>query len=255
MMSPIRVDEDLLPTTTFALPLKRLEPALRLARRRVQPRRDVADGGPHPHRRAAATRMVVAHRRRARRARRPRQEGARRAGDEHERRRRWSRPRARRTSDTPVSLEYVDADSRSNLGVAARIPSLGWTVIVEQPTSEAYATATAASPSADGGDLHRAARHGGGGLRVRAVVHQPDPQAEARHAGSRRRPARQRASTSAQATSSPSSATPSTRWRTASWSSRRTSSARSGRRCSAGSPRASCTTSRIRFRTSATARA
>ena len=45
-------------------------------------------------------------------------------------------------SDTPVSLEYTDSDSRSNLGVAARIPSLGWTVIVEQPTSEAYATAT-----------------------------------------------------------------------------------------------------------------
>src|SRR6185295_6085981 len=41
-----------------------------------------------------------------------------------------------------VSLEYADADSRRNLGVAARIPSLGWTVIVEQPTSEAYATAT-----------------------------------------------------------------------------------------------------------------
>jgi signal transduction histidine kinase len=45
-------------------------------------------------------------------------------------------------TDTPVSLEYTDDDSRSNLGVAARIPSLGWTVIVEQPTSEAYATAT-----------------------------------------------------------------------------------------------------------------
>ena len=45
-------------------------------------------------------------------------------------------------TDTPVSLEYTDNDSRSNLGVAARIPSLGWTVIVEQPTSEAYATAT-----------------------------------------------------------------------------------------------------------------
>ena len=41
-----------------------------------------------------------------------------------------------------MSLEYIDDDGRSNLGVAARIPSLGWTVIVEQPTSEAYATAT-----------------------------------------------------------------------------------------------------------------
>jgi signal transduction histidine kinase len=45
------------------------------------------------------------------------------------------------TDDTPVSLEYVDSDGRSNLGVAARIQALNWTVIVEQPTSEAYATA------------------------------------------------------------------------------------------------------------------
>jgi signal transduction histidine kinase len=45
-------------------------------------------------------------------------------------------------SETPVSQEYVDADGRRELGVAARIPSLGWTVIVEQPTSEAYAAAT-----------------------------------------------------------------------------------------------------------------
>src|SRR5262249_18068847 len=33
-------------------------------------------------------------------------------------------------------------EGRSDLGVAARIPSLGWTVVVEQPTAEAYATAT-----------------------------------------------------------------------------------------------------------------
>jgi signal transduction histidine kinase len=45
-------------------------------------------------------------------------------------------------TDDAISLEYTDSDSRSNLGVAAKIPSLGWTVIVEQPTSEAYATAT-----------------------------------------------------------------------------------------------------------------
>jgi signal transduction histidine kinase len=42
----------------------------------------------------------------------------------------------------PVSREYVDEDGRQDLGVAAKIPSLGWTVIVEQPTREAYATAT-----------------------------------------------------------------------------------------------------------------
>jgi signal transduction histidine kinase len=45
--------------------------------------------------------------------------------------------------DNPLSLEYVDADGRSNLGVAARMAGLGWTVIVEQPTSEAYAIGTA----------------------------------------------------------------------------------------------------------------
>jgi signal transduction histidine kinase len=43
--------------------------------------------------------------------------------------------------NSPVSLEYTDADNRRDLGVAARIPELGWTVIVEQPTAEAYSTA------------------------------------------------------------------------------------------------------------------
>jgi len=41
-------------------------------------------------------------------------------------------------SGAPVALEYVE-DGRRELGVAARIASLGWTVIVEQPTGEAYA--------------------------------------------------------------------------------------------------------------------
>jgi two-component system NtrC family sensor kinase len=44
--------------------------------------------------------------------------------------------------DAAVSREYVDEDGRRQLGVAARIAPLGWTVIVEQPTSEAYSTAT-----------------------------------------------------------------------------------------------------------------
>jgi signal transduction histidine kinase len=44
--------------------------------------------------------------------------------------------------ETPVSEEYVDEDGRRDLGVAARIPQLGWTVIVEQPVAEAYAAAT-----------------------------------------------------------------------------------------------------------------
>ena len=140
MMSPIRVDEDLLPTTTFALPLKRLnqpsgwlvgEFSLEEMWRMVDRIRIgesgyamvvatdgelVAHGDPDKKALVAqatnmgADRLVAA----AREAK----------------------------SDTPVSLEYVDTDGRSNLGVAARIPSLDWTVIVEQPTSEAYATAT-----------------------------------------------------------------------------------------------------------------
>ena len=39
--------------------------------------------------------------------------------------------------------EYVDQERRPQLAVAADIAALGWTVIVEQPTAEAYATAAA----------------------------------------------------------------------------------------------------------------
>ncbi|HKB11483.1 MAG TPA: ATP-binding protein, partial [Vicinamibacterales bacterium] len=41
----------------------------------------------------------------------------------------------------PVAQEYDD-DGRRELGVATRIPHLGWTLIVSQPTAEAYAAAT-----------------------------------------------------------------------------------------------------------------
>jgi signal transduction histidine kinase len=46
------------------------------------------------------------------------------------------------TDGSPVSREYVDGNGQATLGVAARIAQLGWTVIVEQPTAEAYASAT-----------------------------------------------------------------------------------------------------------------
>ncbi|HKT79688.1 MAG TPA: sensor histidine kinase [Vicinamibacterales bacterium] len=49
-------------------------------------------------------------------------------------------------SGQPASLyqaEYIDDDGREQLAVSARIPALNWTVIVEQPTSEAYAGARA----------------------------------------------------------------------------------------------------------------
>jgi signal transduction histidine kinase len=52
------------------------------------------------------------------------------------------RPQA--SAETPsATREFVDADGRELLAVAAAIPSLGWTVVVEQPTAEAFATATA----------------------------------------------------------------------------------------------------------------
>jgi len=41
----------------------------------------------------------------------------------------------------PVSSEYTEGGVRK-LGVATGVPPLGWTVIVEQPTAEAYANAT-----------------------------------------------------------------------------------------------------------------
>ena len=43
----------------------------------------------------------------------------------------------------PPVTEYRDAQGRTLLAVAASIGTLGWTVIVEQPTSEAYRLATA----------------------------------------------------------------------------------------------------------------
>jgi signal transduction histidine kinase len=39
----------------------------------------------------------------------------------------------------PVSLEYAGADGRPMLGAAAPLPTLAWTLVVEQPTSDAYA--------------------------------------------------------------------------------------------------------------------
>jgi two-component system, NtrC family, sensor kinase len=43
----------------------------------------------------------------------------------------------------PESAEYLDEDGRQQLAVAAHIPALNWTVVVEQPTIEAYASANA----------------------------------------------------------------------------------------------------------------
>ncbi len=139
VMSPMRVDEDLLPTSTFAVHLSRLnQPAGWLAGefsleemwRMVDQIRIsdhgfalvvapggelIAHGDPDKKALVAQTRNMSGH---------PL----------------FADARARK--DATVSQEYVDEDGRRNLGVAARIPQLGWTVIVEQPTREAYATAT-----------------------------------------------------------------------------------------------------------------
>jgi two-component system, NtrC family, sensor kinase len=50
---------------------------------------------------------------------------------------------ARAGSHDPLASEYRDEDGVQQLGVAAPVPALGWIVIVEQPTSEAFAAATA----------------------------------------------------------------------------------------------------------------
>ena len=140
-MSPIRVDEDLLPTSVFTIRLTHLnQPAGWLAGefsleemwRMVDQIRIgdhgfamvvaqdgelIAHGDPDKKALVAQTRNMNGHRLFAAARTRP--------------------------DATPVSQEYVDEDGRNQLGVAARIAQLGWTVIVEQPTREAYANATA----------------------------------------------------------------------------------------------------------------
>ncbi len=136
-MSPIRVDEDMLPTSVFAIRLMRLnQPAgwlagefsleemwrmvdqIRIGEHGfalvVAPNGElIAHGDPDKKALVAQMRNMSAHQLvAATRAR----EGA-----------------------GPVSQEYVDESGRRHLGVAARLPQLGWTVIVEQPTAEAYA--------------------------------------------------------------------------------------------------------------------
>jgi signal transduction histidine kinase len=138
-MSPIRVDEDLLPTATFALPLKRLnQPSGWLVGEfsleemwRMVDRIRIGDSGYALV--VARDGELIAHGDPDKKALVAQTTNL--SGDP------LVAAAGASASDAPISLEYVDADGRSNLGAAARIPSLGWTVIVEQPTSEAYATA------------------------------------------------------------------------------------------------------------------
>jgi len=138
-MSPIRVDEDMLPTTVFAVHLTRLNQAagwlvgefsLEEMWRMVDRIRIgdhgfalvvapngalIAHGDPDKKALVARARNMLDHR----------------------------LVQAVRASsqDAPMTDEYTE-DGRRQLGVATRIAPLGWTVIVEQPTTEAYANAT-----------------------------------------------------------------------------------------------------------------
>jgi len=139
MMSPIHVDDDLLPTSVFAIHLMRLDqPSGWLAGafnleemwRMVDHIRIgdhgyalviapggalIAHGDPDKKALVAKTVSMAAHPLISARA---------------------------QADGAPASREYVDANGQATLGVAARIAQLGWTVIVEQPTAEAYANAT-----------------------------------------------------------------------------------------------------------------
>jgi signal transduction histidine kinase len=134
-MSSIRVDEDLLPTTIFAIHLTRLnEPAgwlvgqfsLEQMWRMVDQIRIGTHGyalvvGPDGR--------LLAH------------------GDPDKKAlvaqsRNLARQPLLTSTAAPSWREYRNEDGREVLGVAAAIVPFRWTVIVEQPTAEAYATAT-----------------------------------------------------------------------------------------------------------------
>jgi signal transduction histidine kinase len=136
-MTGIRVDADLLPTAVFAIHLTRLnQPAGWLvAESSLEEMWRMVDRiriGEHGYAMVVAPNgQLIAH------------------GDPdkktlvaQERNMRGNPLVAAAKDDAPVWQEYVDSDGRRDLGVAARIAPLGWTVVVEQPTSEAYATAS-----------------------------------------------------------------------------------------------------------------
>ncbi|HYM24985.1 MAG TPA: sensor histidine kinase [Vicinamibacterales bacterium] len=139
-MSPIKVDEDLLPTTVFAIRLTKLnqpagwlvgdfslEEMWRMVDRIkigdhgfalvIAPDGElIAHGDPDKKALVAQSRNMSGHPLVV-------------AG------------RAQKTAGS-LALEYAGDDGRMELGVSSPIASLGWTVVVEQPTGEAFATAT-----------------------------------------------------------------------------------------------------------------
>ena len=134
-MSPMRVDEDLLPTAVFGIHLLKLnQPAGWLAGEfnleemwRMVDRIRIGEHGFAMV--VAPDGGVIAH------------------GDPDKKAlvaQGWnmsSNPLLALAKDGPVAREYDDDSKRRELGVAAPIPALGWAVIVEQPTVEAFAGA------------------------------------------------------------------------------------------------------------------
>jgi len=139
LMSPIRVDDDLLPTATFGIHLLKLNrPAGWLAGEFsleemwrmvdqirigesgyamvIAPNGDlIAHGNPDKKALVAQTRNMSDN---------PLVSAA-----------------GIANGPVPVSREYQDEEGRRQLGVAANIDTLGWTVIVEQPRDDAFASA------------------------------------------------------------------------------------------------------------------
>jgi signal transduction histidine kinase len=138
-MSPIRVDDDLLPTTVFGIHLKRLnQPSGWLAGEfsleemwRMVDRIRIGEHGFAMV--VAPDGELIAH------------------GDPDKKalvalaRNMSKHPLVSAlqsvSGEMPIAAEYRDEDGVQRLGVAARVVPLDWTVIVEQPTSEAYADA------------------------------------------------------------------------------------------------------------------
>ena len=153
-ISPITVDDDFLPTTTITIPLSRLgqrdgwlvgEVSLEELWRMVdgirvgaegfallvaQDGRLVAHGRPDEKARVAAGENLSNHQLIAAMSRRASTAGFSQGTD-----------RAATDSAGTLHLAYEAPDGRMLLGVAAPVTSLGWTVVVEQPTSEAFALA------------------------------------------------------------------------------------------------------------------
>jgi signal transduction histidine kinase len=143
-MSPIRVDDEGLPTATFAIHLRRLnEPAGWLAGEisleemwnmvgRIQIGERgyamvIAPGG-----------ELIAHGDKAKQTLVARALNV----NDHPLIRLFRETPAAERERTPVSLEYTASDGTRQLGVASPIPTLGWIVAVEQPIAEAYANAS-----------------------------------------------------------------------------------------------------------------